>query len=149
MVEVTDRPERRPARVPQRTCVGCRGKAPRSVLMRIVAVRAGEGSPEGAAIAELDLRRRHPGRGAWLHPSPDCLDLALRRRALTRALRVAGPLDTSGLAGALAEVAGRPVHTRTSTTHQVATPADRRPPRRRSEPEAGYSADEHPMSTQQ
>jgi uncharacterized protein len=148
MVDATDRPERRPACVPQRTCVGCRAKAPRSVLMRIVAVRAGDGSAEGAASAELDVRRRLPGRGAWLHPSPDCLDLALRRRALTRALRVAGPLDTSGLAGALAEMAGRPGRTGTSTT-QVATPVDTGPSRRRSEPEAGYSADEHPMSTQQ
>ena len=116
--------------------------------MRIVAVRAGDGSAEGAASAELDARRRLPGRGAWLHPSPDCLDLALRRRALTRALRVAGPLDTSGLAGALAEMAGRPDRSGTST-HQVATPVDTGPSRRRSEPEAGYSADEHPMSTQQ
>jgi uncharacterized protein len=149
MVDATDRPERRPARVPERTCVGCRGKAPRSVLMRIVAVRAGDGSATGAATAELDGRRRLPGRGAWLHPSPDCLDLALRRRALTRALRVAGPLDTSGLAVALAELAGRPDRSGTSTTHQVATPVDTGPSRRRSEPEAGYSADEHPMSTQQ
>jgi predicted RNA-binding protein YlxR (DUF448 family) len=117
--------------------------------MRIVAVRAGDGSPTGAATAELDVRRRLPGRGAWLHPSPDCLDLALRRRALTRALRVAGPLDTSGLAGALAEPAGRPDPSGTRTTHQVATPVDSRLSRRRSEPEAGYSADEHPMSTQQ
>ena len=123
--------------------------------MRIVAVRAGDGSAEGAATAELDVRRRLPGRGAWLHPSPDCLDLALRRRALTRALRLAGPLDTSGLARALAEPAGRPDHggtstsSSTSTIHQVATPVDTRPSRRRSEPEAGYSADEHPMSTQQ
>jgi hypothetical protein len=123
--------------------------------MRIVAVRAGDGSATGAATAELDGRRRLPGRGAWLHPSPDCLDLALRRRALTRALRVAGPLDTSGLAGTLAEMAGRPDRGGTGTTgttstiHQVATPVDTGPSRRRSEPEAGYSADEHPMSTQQ
>jgi predicted RNA-binding protein YlxR (DUF448 family) len=117
--------------------------------MRIVAVRAGDGSAEGAASAELDTRRRLPGRGAWLHPSPDCLDLALRRRALTRALRVAGPLDTTGLAGALAELAGRPGRSETGTTHQVATPPDGGRSRRRSEPEAGYSADEHPMSTQQ
>jgi len=34
-----------------------------------------------------DPRARIPGRGAWLHPDPACLDLAVRRRALTRALR--------------------------------------------------------------
>ena len=97
MVDETDGHVRRPARVPERTCIGCRVTASRSVLMRIVAVRAGDGF-----VAELDLRRRLPGRGAWLHPSPDCLDLALRRRAFARALRIAGPLDTAGLPSALA-----------------------------------------------
>jgi predicted RNA-binding protein YlxR (DUF448 family) len=34
-----------------------------------------------------DPRARIAGRGAWLHPDPACLDLAVRRRALARALR--------------------------------------------------------------
>jgi len=38
-----------------------------------------------------------PGRGASLHPSTDCLDLAERRRAFARALRVAGPVDTAAV----------------------------------------------------
>ncbi|WP_249044669.1 YlxR family protein [Crossiella equi] len=41
----------------------------------------------------VDLRRRLPGRGAWLHPDPECLRLAERRRAFPRALRVPGPVD--------------------------------------------------------
>ena len=32
-----------------------------------------------------------PGRGAHLHPTTECYDLAVRRRAFTRALRQAGP----------------------------------------------------------
>jgi predicted RNA-binding protein YlxR (DUF448 family) len=40
-----------------------------------------------------DPRARLAGRGAWLHPVAGCLDLAVRRRALPRALRVPGPLD--------------------------------------------------------
>ncbi len=32
-----------------------------------------------------------PGRGAHLHPTTECYDLAVRRRAFTRALRTAGP----------------------------------------------------------
>jgi len=40
-----------------------------------------------AGDAVIDVRRRLPGRGAHLHPDPDCLALALRRRALPRALR--------------------------------------------------------------
>lgn len=34
-----------------------------------------------------------PGRGAHLHPTIECLELAERRRALPRALRVQGGLD--------------------------------------------------------
>jgi len=35
-----------------------------------------------------------PGRGAWVHDTPECLTAALRRRAFVRALRVSGSLDT-------------------------------------------------------
>lgn len=66
------------ARIPVRTCVGCRGTGGRSELVRVVAV-------EGVLVP--DPRARMAGRGAWLHPDPACLDLAVRRRALTRALR--------------------------------------------------------------
>jgi len=34
-----------------------------------------------------DPRARLAGRGAWVHPDPACLDLAVRRRAFARALR--------------------------------------------------------------
>ena len=53
-------------------------------LLRVVAV-------DGTLIP--DLRRRFPGRGAWLHPVPECLSRAERRSAFPRALRVPGPLD--------------------------------------------------------
>ncbi|MBV9920072.1 MAG: YlxR family protein [Pseudonocardia sp.] len=73
----------RPA--PIRTCVGCRSRSSADGLLRVVAVH-------GALVP--DLRRRLPGRGAWLHPALDCLHRAERRSAFPRALRVAGPLDT-------------------------------------------------------
>ena len=48
--------------------------------------------------AYVDLvHHRAPGRGAHLHPRYECLDLAERRRAFPRALRVAGPLDLTAL----------------------------------------------------
>ncbi|MFD2422616.1 YlxR family protein [Amycolatopsis pigmentata] len=56
-----------------------------------------------------DERRRLPGRGAWLHPVPDCLAKAERRRAFTRALRVPGPLDGAELKRVLGVSAGEPV----------------------------------------
>jgi predicted RNA-binding protein YlxR (DUF448 family) len=42
----------------------------------------------------MDGRGALPGRGAWVHETPECMDAALRRRAFVRALRVSGPLDT-------------------------------------------------------
>ncbi|WP_353111834.1 YlxR family protein [Microbacterium sp.] len=71
---------------PVRTCVGCRGRASRSALIRVVA-------QNGHLI--LDERAVLSGRGAWLHPTPECLNAALRRRAFARALRVSPDLRFS------------------------------------------------------
>ena len=81
------------ARAPVRTCVGCRKREPATELLRIV-VRVDQ--PPGARLVP-DPRRRLSGRGAWLHPDPNCLSSAERRRAFGRALRVSGQLDTSDL----------------------------------------------------
>ncbi|MFI1942005.1 YlxR family protein [Streptomyces purpureus] len=73
---------------PERTCVGCRERAAKRDLLRIVAI-------EG--ICAPDPRGTLPGRGAYLHPASVCLDLAVRRRAFPRAFKVPGPLDTAEL----------------------------------------------------
>ncbi|OSZ55483.1 DNA-binding protein [Streptomyces pharetrae CZA14] len=73
---------------PERTCVGCRERAAKTELLRIVAV-GGECVP--------DPRGTLPGRGAYVHPTPVCLDQAVRRRAFTRALRAPGALETKAL----------------------------------------------------
>ncbi|MFI9603807.1 YlxR family protein [Streptomyces sp. NPDC004069] len=73
---------------PERTCVGCRERAAKNELLRTVVV-AGECVP--------DPRGTLPGRGAYVHPAPVCLDQAVRRRAFPRALRVPGPLDVMAL----------------------------------------------------
>jgi predicted RNA-binding protein YlxR (DUF448 family) len=92
---------------PMRTCVGCRKRGPRSDLLRVVLDRAA-----GAPALAADPAARMPGRGAWLHPEPRCLDIALRRGAFARALRVTGPVLTDGLAAfpgsAAAGETGRP-----------------------------------------
>ena len=74
---------------PLRTCVGCRATGPRSALLRVVVDR------EGTLL--VDVGRRMPGRGAWLHPDPGCLEKAERRRAFGRALRVAGQPGTDAV----------------------------------------------------
>ncbi|WNM26283.1 YlxR family protein [Demequina capsici] len=48
-------------------------------------------------VAVFDAAKTLPGRGAWLHPGDDCLELALRRRTIGRALR-APDVDLSALA---------------------------------------------------
>lgn len=68
-----------------RTCVGCRARAPRSSLLRVVA-------RDGVLV--VDEKAVLPGRGAWVHDTPECTDAAIKRRAFVRALRVSGPLDT-------------------------------------------------------
>ena len=73
---------------PVRTCVGCRMRAPRSALLRVVAI-------DSHLIP--DERATMPGRGAWVHPTDACVDAALQRRAFVRALRVSGPLDSQTL----------------------------------------------------
>ena len=75
---------------PVRTCVGCRATGPRSALLRVVVDRT-------SLVLVVDVARRMPGRGAWLHPDPGCLEKAERRRAFGRALRVAGQPGTSAV----------------------------------------------------
>ncbi|TDE14077.1 YlxR family protein [Jiangella asiatica] len=98
--------DRAPGRSPVRTCIGCRSRAVKSELLRVVA--GGAGAP-GALVPDHDGRL--PGRGAYLHPNPECLDQAERRRAFSRALRREGPLDVTELRRRLAgqeDRSGRP-----------------------------------------
>jgi uncharacterized protein len=66
------------AREPERSCVGCRKRAPKADLLRIV--RSGAG-------ARVDLIGSAPGRGAYVHRDPVCADAAVRRGAVPSALR--------------------------------------------------------------
>ncbi|MEW1954243.1 YlxR family protein [Terrabacter sp. NPDC080008] len=78
--------------------MGCRGSDSWSALLRVVAATdegAGESSP---VTLRPDPRHRMPGRGAWLHPTPDCFELAMRRKAFGRALRLQVALDVSAVA---------------------------------------------------
>lgn len=68
--------------------MGCRERAAKSELLRIVA-------DEDACVP--DPRGTLPGRGAYVHPVSVCLDLAVRRRAFPRAFKAKGPFDTAAV----------------------------------------------------
>lgn len=76
--------------------MGCRARAADVELLRVVVV-------DGELIP--DPRRRMPGRGAWMHPRPECLAKAEKRRAFPRALRVQGEVRLDGLRSAIDRIA--------------------------------------------
>ena len=65
-------------KVPVRMCVACREGKPKTELIRIVR------NKEGAV--GVDLTGKAQGRGAYLCPSVQCLEKAIKSRALQRAL---------------------------------------------------------------
>lgn len=72
---------------PVRTCVGCRQRAKQHELIRLVA------QGEGLVVDRLAV-----GRGAWLHQSKNCLELATSRFAFGRALKTKKQFDTAAVA---------------------------------------------------
>ncbi|WP_377645641.1 YlxR family protein [Oryzobacter terrae] len=114
-----------------RTCIGCRGADSRSTLLRVVLGPGEDGQP---AVLP-DPERARPGRGAWLHPTVSCLDLAVRRRAFGRALHSSTPADHVAV--------DEWVRSHAQEQHdQHDQNATQRPTG------SGFDADEHPMSTQ-
>jgi predicted RNA-binding protein YlxR (DUF448 family) len=67
-------------RTPRRTCVVCRSTAAKRTLHRIVR------SPAGTVA--YDPTGKAAGRGAYLCGQATCLDQAVRRRSIQRALKV-------------------------------------------------------------
>jgi len=86
-----------------------------------------------------DPRLRLPGRGAWLHPTPECLDLAVRRKAFGRALRVKAYLEVAAVGAYIDALDQSVVNVVCSTLEQAVQQVP--------ETESGFDADEHPMST--
>lgn len=82
-------PSLSPAPGPVRTCIGCRRRVAKSELLRVVA----GSDAEGRDAVRPDPHATAPGRGAHLHPTTECYDLAVRRRAFTRVLRAPGGLS--------------------------------------------------------
>jgi uncharacterized protein len=68
-----------PKKIPMRTCIGCGICTDKKMLIRVVRL------PEGGAI--LDPAGKMNGRGAYLCRNPQCLEKAIKRKALARAFR--------------------------------------------------------------
>ena len=66
--------------------MGCRTRAAKRELLRVTVGSDAHGHP--AVVPDPDATA--PGRGAHLHPTAECYELAVRRRAFARALRYDG-----------------------------------------------------------
>lgn len=64
---------------PERTCIGCRVVFGKDKVVRVIA------GPVGPII---DYREKLPGRAAYICPRRACIENALSKNALSRALRV-------------------------------------------------------------
>ena len=64
-------------KVPMRTCIGCREQKPKKELIRVVRNKENQ--------IFIDLTGKANGRGAYLCRSKDCLDKAIKSKALNRA----------------------------------------------------------------
>ncbi|MGI8459574.1 MAG: YlxR family protein [Propionibacteriaceae bacterium] len=72
-------------------CAGCRERAAKATLVRIVV---------GTQGLDVDEAQRRPGRGAYLHPTYACWQQAAKRRSVERGLRVRlGPVSVLDLPG--------------------------------------------------
>lgn len=63
-------------KIPQRTCIGCREKKDKKELIRIVRDKEGKIS--------LDRIGRANGRGAYICDNIECLEKAIKTKALAR-----------------------------------------------------------------
>ncbi|NLC06586.1 MAG: YlxR family protein [Syntrophomonadaceae bacterium] len=71
-------------KIPQRKCVGCQEMRNKKDLIRVVR------TPEGDII--VDPTGKKAGRGAYVCPSLDCLNQAIKGKRLEKALaRPVGP----------------------------------------------------------
>lgn len=70
----------KPRKIPERMCVGCKVMRPKRELIRVVR------TPEGEVV--IDQTGKKSGRGAYICPSPSCLELALKGDRLSKALEV-------------------------------------------------------------
>ena len=75
----------KPRKIPLRMCLGCNEMKPKGELLRVVK------SPEGEAF--LDATGKKNGRGAYICPSAECLEKAVKSKRLERSFGMAIPTE--------------------------------------------------------
>ena len=70
---------------PQRACIGCGEMKDKKKLIRVVK------TPEGEFV--LDTTGKKNGRGAYLCPSEECLEKAIKTKGLDRSFKMAVPKE--------------------------------------------------------
>ncbi|HVE29396.1 MAG TPA: YlxR family protein [Mycobacteriales bacterium] len=101
------------AGTPRRTCVVCRSTTAKRTLHRIVR------SPSGTVA--YDPTGKAAGRGAYLCGQPACLDMAVRRRSVQRALKVT---DTAAADAAVEALRNRVLSERVALTSRQPRSSD-------------------------
>jgi len=71
---------KRPAHIPQRTCVACRQARPKGELLRIVR------TPQSEVV--VDVTGKAAGRGAYVCRTERCAEQAVKQKKLARALGI-------------------------------------------------------------
>lgn len=76
---MTSNPPKGTKKVPMRRCVGCMESKPKNELIRIAGYEE---------TVSLDTTGKAKGRGVYLCPDTKCLELAKKKRALGRSLKM-------------------------------------------------------------
>ena len=74
--------------VPERTCAGCGAHDAKASMLRVVRTPA--------KVVDVDPTGRASGRGAYVHRSAACIENALTRGKLAKALRAGVGQETAG-----------------------------------------------------
>lgn len=72
-------------KIPMRQCVGCREMKAKRELIRVIKTAENE--------ILVDATGKKNGRGAYICPSRDCLDKAVKSKGLERSLKTAVPKE--------------------------------------------------------
>jgi len=72
-----------PRKLPQRTCLGCKTVKSKREMIRIIRTPSG--------TVEVDPTGKKSGRGAYVCPNLECVELLRKSKRLERVLEVAPP----------------------------------------------------------